>query len=120
MLMKKRFPSISYLSHSRWTCFTRLVALCFAFVLLNEFSFGQRQLLGDLNTHPQQGYIPYTDLKSNTARIFFVKGRDLYVSEGFPSTTKLVRRFNTLGRITMNANIAYFAGKVNTYRIMKN
>jgi ELWxxDGT repeat protein len=114
MLMKKRLPSVSYVPVSIWTCFPRLIALCFAFSLINEFSFGQQQLLGDLNTQPQQGYIPYTDLKSNTARIFFAKGRDLYLSEGFPSTTLLVRRFNTLGRITMVANIAYFAASDGT------
>lgn len=105
--MNKRLLSIPLLSTTRGR-FVNLVALCFA-LFLPVLSFSQRQLLGDLNQEVMQGYIPYNDLKSNTGRIFFIKGNQLFVTEGSPISTRLVRQFEQVGPITMVANIALFA-----------
>jgi trimeric autotransporter adhesin len=106
--MRKKLPFQSFMPLAALKSFVRVSALCFVLICTGTMTFGQAQLLKDINTLEQQSEGEYHHLTPASGIMYFATFGQLWKTTGTTGGTLKLKTFNSIRQIIPVGSSAYF------------
>src|SRR5687767_5130483 len=108
-MMKKNVLFYYFNAPSASKCLARVSVIGFSLLLACIFSYGQSQLIKDLNTYEDPVVVEYNHLTAGSNSFYFTsKGTELWHSNGTPVGTVRYKTLLSISGLTMVGETLYF------------